>query len=327
MIGAWMLYCLALGTLLACAALPVERFVLERGGEARKIWAAALLAALVLPVLAVVLRDAPPGIERGNVVVATTTASGAVMATVQRLALLDDVLVTMWLAASVALGTMLFLGMTVTALRRRGWAGGEVDGVSVLLSDDVGPAVVGLVRSRIVMPRWALDMGGVERTMMLRHEEEHVRAGDPRLLLLGALMVIAVPWNAAAWVMLHRLRLAVETDCDRRVLRSASLDLRRYAELLLAVGARRGAAVYGVGFSVGRPFLEQRIDRMTRPAGGDRRWLHAILLALGVLGVFAAAWSVPQPVRAASVSEAVFECPDDPSATARTLLEAFDRST
>lgn len=327
MIGAFMLYCLALGALLVCAALPVERFVLERGGEARKIWAAALIAALALPVMAVVLRDAPPGVERGNVVVATTAASGAVMEGVQSLARLDDALGAAWLTASIALAALLVLGLGVTVLRRRTWAAGEVDGVPVLVSDDVGPAVVGFVRSRIVLPRWALGMDAVERTMMLRHEEEHLRAGDPRLLLLGALVVIAVPWNAAAWVMLHRLRLAVEMDCDRRVLRSSTLDLRRYAELLLTVGARRGAPVYGVGFSVGRPFLEQRIDRMTRPARGARRRLHAFFLAMGVLGVLAAAWSVPQPVRAALVSGKVIECPEDPSEVTRSLLEAFDRST
>jgi len=53
-------------------------------------------------------------------------------------------------------------------------------------------------------------MDADERTMMLRHEEEHLRAGDPRLVLFGALALVAVPWNAALWLMVHRMRLAIE---------------------------------------------------------------------------------------------------------------------
>lgn len=326
MIAAWMLYCMAIGVLLLCAALPVERLLLERGGAARKVWMVALPAAVVLPLAAVLVRDAPPGVEEGNVLVATTAAGGAVMEGVQRLAPLDDVLLRVWLAASLVLSTLLLGALAVTAARRRRWAGVRLDGVPVLLSETVGPAVVGFVRGRIVLPRWVLRLDPLERAMMLRHEEEHLRAGDPRLLLLGALVVVALPWSPAAWIMLHRLRLAIEIDCDRRVLRSANLDLRRYAELLLAVGARRSTPAYGVGFSVGRPFLEQRIDRMTRP-GTDRRSGHVLLIALGVLGVLAAAWSVPQPVRAAAVSETVVDCSHDPSKVTRAILESFDRST
>jgi beta-lactamase regulating signal transducer with metallopeptidase domain len=326
MIAAWMLYSVALGGLLVCATLPVERLLLERGGPARAVWMVALLAGLVLPVAAVLVRDAPPGIEAGNAVVATSATSGAVMQGVQRLALLDGVLLRAWMVVSVALVALLLCALVVIAVRRGRWTAVDLDGVPVLLSEDVGPAVVGFARGRIVVPKWVLGLGAPERAMMLRHEEEHLRAGDPRLLLLGALVVIATPWNPAAWIMLHRLRLAIEIDCDRRVLSSADLDLRRYAELLLAVGARRGVPAYGVGFSVGRPFLEQRIDRMTRP-GTERRRAHVLLIALGVFGVLAAAWSVPQPVRAASVSATVLDCSHDASGLTRALLESFDRST
>ena len=84
---------------------------------------------------------------------------------------------------------------------------------------------------------------------------------------------------------------------------------------------------YGVGFSVGRPFLEERIDRMTLPVVKRRR-LHAALLALGVAGVVAAAWSIPQPVRAVTISHDIeMYCPEDTSDTSLDLLKAMERAT
>ena len=67
--------------------------------------------------------------------------------------------------------------------------------LSVLLAEDVGPAVVGFLRSQIVLPRWALEAGENQRRMMLRHEQEHLAARDPRLILFGAAMLVLMPWN------------------------------------------------------------------------------------------------------------------------------------
>ena len=92
-------------------------------------------------------------------------------------------------------------------------------------------------------------------------------------------------------------------------------DLRGYAELLLSVGARQSRLAYGVGFSVGRPFLEERIDRMTAPRRRTSR-LQVALLTVGLLGVVGAAWAVPQPVRAAKIGHiAVPMCPDEGGST------------
>lgn len=326
MIAAWMLYCSALSALLVCAAVPVERFVHERRGVTRRVWAIALAAAVLMPIAAVIVRDAPPAFEVGDGVVAVSVTSGMVMDGVATLSSLDDLLAVGWAATSMVLLALLCTSTLLTAWRRRGWEATEVDGVSVLVSRDVGPAVVGLARGRIVLPRWVLGLGIAERAMMLRHEQEHVRAGDPRLLALGVAIAIAMPWNPAIWFMLRRLRLAIEVDCDRRVVGAGALDVRRYAELLLSVGARRSVPAYGVGFSVGRPFLEQRIDRMTSPAS-ERRRVHAAVVVLGVVGVLAAGWSLPQPVRAVTVDHQIDWCPEDAVAVSRQLLRAFEWSS
>ena len=227
---------------------------------------------------------------------------------------------------SATLGVLLALGMTLTWFRSRQWVSGDVDGVSVLVSQDVGPAVVGFVRGRIVLPVWALEAEPLERSMMLRHEQEHLAAGDPRLILFAALVVVLMPWNVAMWCMARRVRLAVEVDCDRRVMSGGDLDMRSYAELLLSVGARRTTPACGVGFSVGRPFLERRIDRMTFPAGGSRRQPSA-LAAIGIVLALGTAWALPQPIHAMSVGDVLSTCPDQASAISQMLLESRDWST
>lgn len=309
MIAAWMLYCSVLGMLLAGAAQLVERVVERAGGPTRRVWAWALAAAVAVPLVGVMLRDAAPVDDRG-VRAALDPVAGALMHGVDSLATLDRSLGALWAVGSVA-GLMLLAGAVLRTLARaRRWRRASVDGVPVLVSHDVGPAVVGFVRGRIVLPAWALDAPAEERAMMLRHEQEHLAAGDHRLTLLGLLLVSAMPWNPALWYLAHRARLAIEVDCDRRVVRGGGIDVRAYGSLLISVGRRRGAhALAAAAFSWPRSTLEHRIDRMTLPCGGGGRWRSAALGMAAAL-VLAGAWALPQPVRAADVSNEVVPCPE-----------------
>ena len=331
MIAAWMLYSVVLGALIVLAATPLERLVRDVGGPTRRVWTGALLGCLALPVVGMIVKDSAAAVEVGDRLVVDSPSAAVVMQGVEQLASLDAALLGLWALTSTLLLSVLVGGLVATAIASRRWRPEVVDGVPVLLSRNVGPAVIGVRRSRIVLPRWALTLSPEQRGMMLRHEQEHLRAGDPGLLLLIALVVAAMPWNPAAWYAAARARLAIEVDCDRRVLGTRNPDLRSYAELLISVGARQSRLAYGVGFSVGRPFLEQRIDRMTQPRARASRFQIA-LVTLGLVGVMAAAWAVPQPVRAAKVGHLfVPMCPDEGSASTTDLglemLTAFERST
>jgi hypothetical protein len=100
------------------------------------------------------------------------------------------------------------------------------------LSPSTGPVVIGLRRPEIVLPRWLLDRSPAEQRVVLDHEAEHIKAGDA-LVLAGACAAVAVmPWNAALWYMLSRIRLAVELDCDARVLRRG-VSVSTYGTLLI----------------------------------------------------------------------------------------------
>ncbi|MGZ6640165.1 MAG: M56 family metallopeptidase, partial [Solirubrobacteraceae bacterium] len=70
--------------------------------------------------------------------------------------------------------------------------------------------------------------------LVIAHEAEHVAARDTLVLGIACVVVAAMPWNPVVWYMLSRLRLAVELDCDARVLRAGAAPLS-YGALLIDV--------------------------------------------------------------------------------------------
>ena len=213
-----------------------------------------------------------------------------------RSAPLDSILLVLWGLGSLAVTLMLLRSAHRLARERRGWGRGTVSGVPVLLSRNRGPAVVGLLRPRIVLPQRVLDWDAEAQRLVLMHEREHQRARDPLLLACGWLAVALVPWNPALCWQLGRLRLATEIDCDARVLR-ARADLRRYARLLLEVGGLApGVPGVAVAFGEPRSFLERRIRAMT--PSRSQRPIRGLLAPMGVcaMGILAAC-ALPVPER------------------------------
>ena len=169
-----------------------------------------------------------------------------------------------------------------------------VDGVSVVVTDSVGPATVGFWRSRVLVPRWVLALPSVQRQYVVRHEEEHRRAHDARLLFVASLPLILMPWNLALWWQLRRLCLAVEMDCDNRVVASLG-NATAYGELLLKVAqaASRGprlqpALLGGVGT------LERRLTALLAPT--PLRHIQRFLLPAVALGLLFVVLSMPHPI-------------------------------
>jgi beta-lactamase regulating signal transducer with metallopeptidase domain len=149
---------------------------------------------------------------------------------------------------------------------REGWRSARLCGQAVLLARDTGPGVFGLRRASIVLPDWVVTAPtSVQRVIML-HETEHARAYDHVLLALAPLALVLLPWNLPLWWMVRRLRLAVELDCDRRVLRRG-VPARDYGRLLLDIaGDTPGLPAAAVALAEPRTFLETRIIAMTAPA-------------------------------------------------------------
>jgi beta-lactamase regulating signal transducer with metallopeptidase domain len=139
-----------------------------------------------------------------------------------------------WGATSVVLAILFACVHARLRSVRRQWPREEVMGVRVRLAPQIGPAAIGLARPEIVIPRWLVSRPGSEQRMAIEHEAQHLRARDPQLLAIACLAAIVFPWNLAVWYMLSRLRLAIEVDCDARVLR-AGTAAAEYGSLLLTV--------------------------------------------------------------------------------------------
>ena len=225
--------------------------------------------------------DGIPGYNR--VVIGLDNRLGSIT---PRAALLDRAAVWGWAGASaVALGVILSGFVALSRRRRRGHLA-MVAGVPVVVADGLGPAVVGVRRQWIVLPHWALTMDLALRRQMLLHEGQHIRAGDPYLLLVAALALVLMPWNPALWWQIRRMRLAIEIDCDARVLRATN-DPRSYGALLLEVG-RRVSSRPLLAAPLAQPFslLEGRIRAMGRrftPRLGLRTFLTLLLAGAAVL--------------------------------------------
>jgi hypothetical protein len=208
----------------------------------------------------------------------------------------------MWHIASAALiiwglVNLFWVLLVVTRARReQGKPGkpGIIDGVPVVVTDSIGPATVGLLRSRVLVPRWVLTLPGLQRQYVLRHEEEHRRAHDPRLLFAMSLPLILMPWNLAFWWQLWRLSLAVETDCDNRVV-AALGDAAGYGELLFKVAqaANRGPRLQPA-FLGGKGMLERRLTKLMAPA--PRQHFQRFLAAAAACALLVLALSMPHPI-------------------------------
>ena len=199
-----------------------------------------------------------------------------------------------WLVVSLGCLAWLLVGIRRVARIRRscrtGWLGGE----QVLVSDIVGPAVLGVLRHRIVIPRWVQELDEAAQRLILAHEREHVRARDPLVLHLAVLPVVLMPWNIAFWFALHRLRSAIEIDCDARVLRGQRATTKDYCQLLLEVGERTVAVARPL-LALAEPatLLERRIESMmtTRKL---RDW-KTLVPAAGAMLLLAGACRAPRP--------------------------------
>jgi BlaR1 peptidase M56 len=307
MIAAWMLYCVAIGLALAVVGVALERGLHLAGRPTRWAWVVALAGSFVIPAAAWLRPEAftsvavpvpPIAVAEPATVVAPLPGAAALPAASAptfSLGDLDGALRWGWGVSSVVLLCILGTAALRLAVLRKRWRVSRVDGRPVLVSDNVGPAVAGLWRPEVVVPGWALALGQPQRRLMLSHEEEHVRAADPWLLVCGAAALVLMPWNPALWWQVRRLRLAVEMDCDARVLARGGTP-PEYGELLLQVGRRRSVLALGApALSEPSSFLERRIRRMatTLPRW---RWAGAtVALAVATAAVIGAC-ETPRPV-------------------------------
>jgi beta-lactamase regulating signal transducer with metallopeptidase domain len=325
MISDVMLYGLKVALLIGVAALVLERVAAWRGLARRSLWAGAMVLSLALPALAVltpkqamappafVTDPSPSSAAAPNAVLRVFRAPDAAASvaikslppqhhsTWPTRASVEPVLRTVWLAASAGLVTFYALLWLRLRAAARGWRRERINDQEVWVTEALGPAVYGFVKPIILMPRWTLDGPSSTRAVVLAHEQQHIAARDPALLLLGLVLVVIAPWNLPLWWQLRRLRFAIEVDCDARVL-GRGAEARAYGEVLLAVGERRTFSPVGaIALTEPASQLLRRIQIMTANLPKRGKW--AIAAAIGVsLSCLAIASELQAPVFRAATS-------------------------
>ena len=302
MTAGWMVYVLIVGTLLAVAASAVARALRHLGHATRFAYAAALGGLLVLAIVAPRARPielragtsvqtaAVPAADRtraprlrdrvleareaiGDAVAATThLAERTIPATAMR------IVAMLWLGVSAVLMLTIALVNRRLIVARRSWPSRLLHGTPVRVAQNVGPAVVGLTRAEVVVPHWLLALPEEKQRLVVEHEREHLRARD-HLLLGGSWVAVAVvPWHPAVWYLADRIRLAIELDCDARVLRRGA-SARSYGTLLIDMAARQSSVRLGaLALADGPSHLERRIQAM-QSTSGRRALARGVLLA------------------------------------------------
>lgn len=291
--ASWILYGLIVGTLLAAVAALGESVLRAAGRSARWLWAGALGLTVMLVVIAPGRGPAAstPAIDGAATTASATAiasadpswsarATAAAAALVERIAeparwllgaaeravpgYFDRWLGIAWLALSLTVLALFVIVYVRFASARTRWPLARIHDTSVRVAPDAGPAVVGLSHPEIVIPQWLFDRTSDEQRLVLAHESEHLSARDPLLLAAACVAAAMIPWNPAAWWMLSRLRLAVELDCDARVLRRG-VAARFYGSLLIDLAGRcSGLRIGAPALADESSHLQQRLIAMTK---------------------------------------------------------------
>jgi beta-lactamase regulating signal transducer with metallopeptidase domain len=131
-----------------------------------------------------------------------------------------------------------------------------------------GPAVVGLISPRIVMPPDDGAYNPQERELIRAHERAHVARKDPRAVAMAALGQCLFWFNPFAHLAARMLRLDQELACDATVMLSRPGARGLYARTLLKTQLAAQPLPLGCYWPArGRHPLEVRIALLTERRG------------------------------------------------------------
>jgi len=162
---------------------------------------------------------------------------------------------------------------------------------------DVGPALVGAWRVRIVLP---LDFeqryDRTEQALILAHEAMHAQRRDGWSCLFAQTIAVLFWFHPLAWWALGALRHDQELACDAAVLRGHGAQRRSYANALLKTQSAAFVLPVGCPWSLRHPITERIAMLKSKSPSSTRRGVGAALIALFAGGIASAVYAaVPSP--------------------------------
>lgn len=216
-----------------------------------------------------------------------------------------DIVLLAWAAG--ALIAMSWFVIAHHAFLRR--AGTLTRSGAVYLSEaDVGPASVGLLRPKIVVPRdFSQRYTCAEQALVIAHEQTHIARRDAIANLLAALLQCLFWFNPLMHLGLRVMRQDQELACDAAVVARHPHQRRVYAEALLK--SHGGGAIIGAGihchWQSPHPTKERIMNLQHTLPGNPRRVAGRCLVAALAFGAAGAAFGVRAEATASASAYAV----------------------
>jgi len=172
-------------------------------------------------------------------------------------------------------------------------------GVLLAARLDFGPAVIGVLRPRIVAPGdFERRFTGAARRVVLTHERVHLERGDAAINALAAALRCLCWFNPLVHLAVRRMRVDQEIACDEAVVARHPSDRRVYAETLLDTLLISHAVPFGCHWpAVGPHPLKERVVMLNSPSVSPIRKRLGAALVCGVALIGAGAvWAAnPRP--------------------------------
>ncbi len=166
---------------------------------------------------------------------------------------------------------------------------------------DVGPALLGAWRPRIVLPAdFDHRYNAVERALILAHESMHARRYDGWWNLCAQLVLAAFWFHPLAWLGWNAFRHDQELACDAAVMHEHGSQRRSYANAMLKTQFMPLQLPIGCSWSPTHPITE-RIAMLTTQIPNRRRQFAGLLFVLsGTLLMAGFAYAASQDASAAT---------------------------
>jgi len=175
-----------------------------------------------------------------------------------------------------------------------------------------GPAVVGVLRPRVVTPADFLSRYTPrEQSVVLAHEQTHIARQDSRINAAVAVARCLNWFNPLVHVLAHYLRIDQELACDAQVVAAYPAVRRSYAEAMLKTQLAAQPLPLGCYWPAQSAHpLAERIGLLTRPAPrrGVRLAGGALVAALALAGAWTAWAARPAETR---TGPAIAQSPED----------------
>ena len=285
---------------------PVRKAFGARNAYALWLIAPLSIVALLIPARTIVLPAAPLAPPAPTVAgpSAFTTASQppSVLVEAPRAPSIPvgDLLLGLWLVVAVG-------GLVLQAERQRRFVRSlgaltAADGDRGLLRSDrpgVGPAVIGALAPRVVLPAdFDRQYTPEEQALILTHERNHLAAGDAQINALVTGLQCLFWFNPLVHLGAAALRVDQEIACDAAVLASHPKTRRAYGEAMLKTQLAACAPPLGCHWPASaNKQLKERFTMLAKHHTNPRRHLAgAVAVAVLGLSTAAAAWAA-QPAQ------------------------------